>query len=324
MRVARLTERARSDTIMIEQSIDRYLLSLQAVRAQPTIAWYAKRLRPLRDLQRPLTAIALDDLRQAYARLAGRKVKYQHHPSGRAPIDEPLSPATLRGYVRAWRAFFNWCVDENLLMVSPARKLALPGLPKQPPKAISRDDLQRIIGAARRSSVRDYAIVCVLADSACRVGGLCAMTLDNLELDRRQAIVRSKGQTAFILFTERTAAAIRAYLDERPVVASRALFINERGKPLKPGGVHSLLDRLADSANVIGRHNPHAFRHGWAREALRQGADISAVGHVLNHSQLQTTFEFYGRWENEELHAIHDRFTMLKVVSAETPDSTSI
>lgn len=301
---------------MIDAIIDRYLLAQQPVRSKQTIAWYDKRLRPLRDLARPLTTITLDDLRRTYGLLAQRDNKYAGHPSGRAVIHEPLSPATLRGYVRAWRAFFNWCVDETLIGSSPARKLPLPKVPKQPPKAISRADLDRILAAAQLSSSRDYAIVLILADSACRVGGLCAITLDNLDLDARQAIVTSKGQTAFILFTERTADAIRAYLRDRPPSCQRALFLGEKDRPLQPGGVHSLLDRLAAAAEVRGRHNPHSFRHGWAREALRQGADISDVGHVLGHSQLQTTFEFYGRWENGELHDIHDHFTPIATHSS--------
>ncbi len=296
---------------MIDVIIDRYLLAQQLVRSKQTIAWYKKRLRPLRDLSRPLTTITLDDLRRTYGLLADRGDKYTNHPSGRAVVHEPLSPATLRGYVRAWRAFFNWCVDETLLGASPAHKLQLPKIPKQPPKAISRSDIERILAAAQLNSSRDYAIVLILADSACRVGALCAITLDNLDLDRRQAIVVSKGQTCFILFTERTSQAIRAYLRDRPPSCQRALFLGEKDRPLQPGGVHALLDRLATAAGVIGRHNPHSFRHGWAREALRQGADISDVGHVLGHSQIQTTFEFYGRWENDELHDIHDRFTLL-------------
>lgn len=300
---------------VIDAIIDRYLLAQQLVRSQHTIAWYEKRLRPLRALSKPLAAITLDDLRRTYGLLAKRTEKYQDHPSGRAVIHEPLSPATLRGYVRAWRAFFNWCADEILLAASPARKLQLPRIPKQPPKAISRSDLDRILEAAKLSSSRDYAIVLILADSACRVGALCAITLDNLDLDRRQAIVVSKGQTTFILFTARTADAIRAYLRDRPPSCERTLFLGEKDRPLQVGGVHALLDRLAEAAGVIGRHNPHSFRHGWAREALRQGADISDVGHVLGHSQIQTTFEFYGRWENDELHDIHDRFTQVNTVS---------
>jgi len=296
---------------MLSVFIDRYLNSLAAVRATQTIKWYAKRLRPLAGLDLRLTDVQLADLRRTYALLAARQDQYLNHPSGRAPLHKPLSPATLRGYVRAWRAFFNWCVDESLLTASPARKLELPKVPKQPPKAISRADLDRIVEAARLSSVRDYAIVCVLSDSACRAGGLCAITLDNLDLDARQAIVTSKGQTAFILFTDRTAAALLAYLDKRPSVPYRELFIGQKLIPITARGVHALPDRRAAAAGIDGRHNPHAFRHAWGREALRQGADISDVSHVLGHAQIQTTYEFYGRWHNAELHAIHDRFTPL-------------
>ncbi|HSD85394.1 MAG TPA: tyrosine-type recombinase/integrase [Anaerolineae bacterium] len=72
-----------------------------------------------------------------------------------------------------------------------------------------------------------------------------------------------------------------------------------------------LLDRLAKQAGVGGRHNPHAFRHGWARYALQQQADLSDVAHVLEHSQVQTTYEFYGRWNVQELQAIHVRYAQL-------------
>lgn len=304
----------------LSATVDGFLDSLQTRRSRQTIAWYCKRLNPLTALQCDLPAVTLAELRRTYALLADRQTQYINHPSGRAAINKPLSPSTLRGYVRAWRAFFVWCVDEGLIQVSPARKLELPKVPKQPPKAISRADLDRIVEAARFSSVRDYALVCILADSACRAGGMVAITLDNLDLDGLQAIVTSKGQTCFILFTPRTADAIRAYLRERPDVPYRDLFIGQKLIPLTAGGVHALLDRLAKAAGIAGRHNPHSIRHGWAREALRQGADLSDVGHVLGHSQMQTTYEFYGRWDNAELHAIHDRFTLL---DNKTPDPAS-
>lgn len=298
---------------MLSIIIDQYLTSLVTLRSPQTITWYKKRLAPLRALTQNIHSVTLLDLQCAYASLAQRQTQYLDHPSGRAPIAKPLSPATLRGYVRAWRAFFNWCVDCGFITASPARKLKLPPLPKQPPKAISCTDKDLIIEAARLSSARDYAIVCILADSACRAGGLCAITLDNLDLDRRQAIVVEKQQTRFLLFTERTVTAIRAYLLERPAVPYRELFIGQKRVPLQPGGIHILLDRLAEAAGVQGRHNPHAFRHGWARAALEQHADLSDVAHVLGHRQVQTTFEFYGRWDVEELHGIHDRYTWLKV-----------
>lgn len=300
----------------MQASIERYLLSLVNVRSPQTISWYRKRLAPLRSLTSNISSVTLLDLQAVYAPLADRKARWVDHPSGRAAQAGGLSPVTLRGYIRAWRAFFNWCVEAALLASSPARKLKLPPMPRQPPKAIDRADMDRLIETARLSSARDYAIVCILADSACRVSGLCALTLDNLDLDHAQAIVTEKGQMRFLLFTPRTVDAIRAYLRERPAVPDRALFIGQRQGRLKPGGVHALLDRLARRSGVTGRHNPHSFRHGWARAALANGAEISAVAHVLGHRQIQTTYEFYGRWNTAELHALHDRYSWLPAETA--------
>ncbi len=295
---------------MLTDEIDQFLLSLITVRSPQTITWYRKRLAPLREIEKNISSVTLLDLQQLYAGLAARRTLYAGHPT--KPIQPgALSPATLCGYVRAWRAFFNWCIEAGLICANPARKLKLPRLPDQPPKAISRADMEKIVEAARRSSLRDYALVCILADSACRVGGLCALTLDNLDLDHAQAIVLEKGQFRFLLFTPRTVAAIRAYLLDRPHVHSPALFVGQKRMPLKTSGVYQLLSRLADSAGVQGRHNPHAFRHGWARAALSAGADLGDVAHLLGHRSIQTTYQFYGRWTTDELHALHAKYTWL-------------
>ncbi len=295
---------------MLTDEIDQFLLSLITVRSPQTIIWYRKRLAPLRQIEKNISSVNLLDLQQIYAGLAERRTLYAGHPT-KPSEPGPLSPATLCGYVRAWRAFFNWCIEAGLICANPARKLKLPRLPDQPPKAISRADMEKIVEAARRSSTRDYALVCILADSACRVGGLCALTLDNLDLDRAQAIVLEKGQFRFLLFTPRTVAAIRAYLLDRPQVHSSALFIGQKKTPLQTSGVYQLLGRLADSAGVQGRHNPHAFRHGWARAALSAGADLGDVAQLLGHRSVQTTYQFYGRWTTDELHALHARYTWL-------------
>jgi len=258
----------------IESHIDRYLHDLQAIRRSPqTITWYEKRLRPLRGLGKPVNIVSFDDLDGLYLQLSTQTTQYAHN-SSHPPIEHKLlAPATLRGYVRAWRAFFNWLCDRDVIESSPARKLKLPSIPAQPPKAISRADMEKIVEAARQSSARDYAIVCILADSACRVGGLCNITLDNLDLDHAQAIVVEKGQLRFLLFTPRTIEAIRACLSERPAVPYSALFIGQRLVPLKPGGIHALLDRLAAASGITDRPQSArlAARLGAGRAGDRRG-----------------------------------------------------
>src|SRR5512138_603873 len=122
---------------MLPDYIDRYLLSFVSLRSPQTIEWYRQRLKPLKSLNQNISSVTLFDLQQVYAQLATKKVRWTNHASGREPQAGGLSPMTLRGYVRAWRAFFNWCVDNGALTDSPARKLKPPPLPDQPPKAVS-------------------------------------------------------------------------------------------------------------------------------------------------------------------------------------------
>jgi integrase/recombinase XerD len=62
---------------------------------------------------------------------------------------------------------------------------------------------------------------------------------------------------------------------------------------------------MSYKAQITGRHNPHAFRHGFARGALQNGADISTVAQLLGHSDVSITVRFYARWSDEELKAKH-------------------
>ncbi len=76
------------------------------------------------------------------------------------------------------------------------------------------------------------------------------------------------------------------------------------------GGVYQMLRRLAKEANITGRFNPHAFRHGWAREALRKGANLD-VAQLLGHEDESTTARFYARWSDAELKERHSQFSPL-------------
>jgi integrase/recombinase XerD len=219
-----------------------------------------------------------------------------------------LSPYTLHGYARAWRTFFRWCVQHDYLRHNPATLLKQPPLPEQPPKALLPDDLARLLTVAR-DAPRDYAIVCFLADTGCRVGGLVGLRLGDLHFDTGRAVVWEKGcggerKSRTVYMKACTVESLRAYLRARPVEAEARVLQGQRG-PLTTSGVYQLLKRLARKAKITSRHNPHAFRHGFARGALQNGADIGTVAQLLGHSDVSITVRFYARWADEELKAKH-------------------
>ncbi len=136
-------------------------------------------------------------------------------------------------------------------------------------------------------------------------------------LENRRALVYEKGRggrkkAQYVYFSEYTKGAIEEYLRVRPESGSDRLFVSKRGGDMTPRAVYQVLKRLAGKAGVRGRFNPHAFRHGWAREALRNGADLGTVSDILGHSSIEVTKKFYARWADDELRERHDRFTWLK------------
>ena len=289
--------------MVLSTACERFLESLSGARSPATVQWYRFRLAALRqgvgDMR--LDAVTVSDLRRWRARSAARG----------------LSPWTVHGYVRAARRLFAWLVQEGLLNESPASRLELPALPDEPPKALDLADLARLLAAAR-GCPRDYAIVCMLADTACRVGGLVGLELGDLDLGRGRALVREKGRggrrkarTVYLL--PETVGALREWLDVRPAASGQRVFVGQRG-PLTTSGVYQVLRRLAGRAGVQGRWNPHSFRHGWARAALMAGADLGTVADVLGHVDIAVTRRFYARWGDDELRERHGQFSPMSRV----------
>lgn len=275
-----------------------FYASMEGVLRPRSISFYRDRLPSLLEAigsERHLEEIEIRDLRAWRAELAGYGYK----------------PLTIHGYVRAVRRFFNWCVSEGYLEASPAQRLELPRLPDNEPKAVDPRDLHKMLEEARGRSLRDYAIVCFLADTGCRVGGLLSLRLRDLDLTAGRATLRTKGgKERAVFLSPETVAALRAYLLVRPEKWGDALWIGKRG-PIGRQAVYMMLRTLAREAGVEGRCNPHAFRHGAARAMLENGADLGTVSQLLGHADLETTHRYYARWTQAELQERHRRFSWL-------------
>ena len=226
-----------------------------------------------------------------------------------------MSKYSVHNYLRGTFRFFSWLVEEGLLERNPATRLELPQLPDDPPKDIAYDDMVRILEVAQAVGAREYALISFLADTGCRVAGAAGLRLSDLDLERGRALVREKGKggngkSRYVFLKKRTVEALETWLSIRPPDKGDGVFVGLRG-PLTESGIYQVVRRVAKTAGIQGRFNPHSFRHGWARGALRNGADINDVSHVLGHSSIVVTSRFYGRWADEQLKEIHDRVSWL-------------
>lgn len=289
-------------TKRMKDARDTFMASQRRVHSPLTLRFYEYRLKMLDPLNdRCVHEVTTDDLILLWAELADREERWVDHPR-RETKEGPLSPSTLHGYVRAVRAFFNWCVERCYCDRSPASGLKKPLLPTPDPKHLKPDDLQLILDEAHESP-RDYAIVCFLADTGCRACGTANLKVKDLDLEHGRATVREKGRGGYgkarkVFLKPRAVRALQRWLDVR-VSDSEYVFCWREGG-LKPEGIYRVLQRLAKKAGVENHWNPHAFRHGFARGALLNGADLSTISKLLGHSSVAVTANCYLLWTDDE------------------------
>ncbi|WP_322807274.1 tyrosine-type recombinase/integrase [Thermanaerothrix sp.] len=280
-------------TATIGELVDSFLRANQGFISDHTIEWYYYYLRPLREAigDFEISKISTDQLLSVFHMLD----------------DGEHSRYTLSNYVRSWRRFFRWCLDEGFIHHNPAQKLRKPPLPKKSPAGISEDDLSQLLQAAQYSTLpeRNTALILFLADTGARLGGAASLTLDHLDLVNRRALVTEKGRGGkrerIVFLSPRVINALKKWLVVRGEQADERVFL------LSPNGIYQVLERLAKKAGVKGRWNPHSFRHAYARKLLREGVSIGVVSHLMGHSSVTVTLDFYGRFSGDELQMIYDK-----------------
>jgi site-specific recombinase XerD len=81
--------------------------------------------------------------------------------------------------------------------------------------------------------------------------------------------------------------ALRAYLVERDVTDSPALFLTKFGQGIGPRGVENIMTKYCKQASITGA-SVHTLRHTMAVEMLRRGATPVIVGKALGHASPDT------------------------------------
>lgn len=281
-----------------------FQLSMLGEKADSTRTWYSQRInRLIREVgDMPIRDVTVWTLREWRAALVSQDARWEEHPH-RPAQSGGLSAHTLHGHVRAVKRFFRWLVEEGLLDENPAERIAEPTLPDLPPAAIRASDVRRMVDAAE--SIRDRALVLFLFDTGCRVSGAVGLRWGQIDFRLRRAEVTEKSRKSrFVFLSQTTVKVLQELRRESLGGRSARVFIFETGD-----GVRQCLSRLAERAGVEGPSNPHAFRHGWAIEALMNGADLATVSRVLGHKSVQVTANFYARFAIAWLAEQHQKYS---------------
>jgi len=182
----------------------------------------------------------------------------------------------------------------------PADGVAPPKTPKRLPKAISIDDVERLLSAASvgdtPAALRDRAILEVLYGAGARISEAVGLDLDDVDLEHGSVRLFGKGSKERVVPLGSYARdAVTAYtVRARPTMALKgkgtpALFLNQRGGRLTRQSAWAVIHAAAERAGLGAKVSPHTLRHSFATHLLDGGADVRVVQELLGHASVTTT-----------------------------------
>lgn len=95
-----------------------------------------------------------------------------NYPDRRVDFGKRVSDITINNYLRNLRVFFNWCVEEELILRSPVKKGDFVKVERKPLEFVSDEDFKRLLksmNSASFSEYRDSIIIQLLLDTGMRV-----------------------------------------------------------------------------------------------------------------------------------------------------------
>ena len=209
----------------------------------------------------------------------------------------PLSAGSAARAVVAVRGLHRFALREGLTPGDPAHQVKPPTPPRRLPKAISVDEVERLLAVAGSADtprgLRDRALLEVLYGTGARISEAVGLDVDDIDTADAVARLRGKGGKDRLVPMGRYARdALGAYLVRaRPSLSrkgSAALFLNARGGRLSRQSAWATLRAAAQRAGLTDV-SPHTLRHSFATHLLDGGADVRVVQELLGHASVTTT-----------------------------------
>jgi integrase len=239
-------------------------------------------------------------------------------------IKEGKTYSTLKEVRAVMLGVFKEALNDGEISFNCARDIQLPPKPKLKPTYFTPGEVARILVVARQKN--EYLIWAIAFFLGPRQGERLALSWSGLDLNAEppilkvsQSVQRQKGK-GLVLVAPKNESSIREYpIPEQLISELKALkaeqnamslsspvpwnkygliFPTIEGTPIDPSNDRKKWKLLLQEAGVPYR-KLHAARHTTATLMHASGVDLLSISHVLGHSSIHTTAEFYAHVPNE-------------------------
>jgi integrase len=221
----------------------------------------------------------------------------------------PLAISTFNKYCRIVGAFWNWLVNVKGIESSPVVHDIM--RQQRVERAIDRDKAMpeehlALLLRATEFIPRDHALICFIADTGCRAGGVASLTLERLHLEEQWALLIEKGdKERKTFFAERTATALERWLLHRPQVAHDHVFTKSRRYACEPMTATAVSAVIRSTCRRVGvpERGAHSLRHRKGFQLADHRIPPSVASAAMGHADVTTTLRHYFPYDEERVAA---------------------
>ena len=286
-------------------------LEIEQNRAQRTIANYDHYLGRLVEFTSDCDISKLDSEMVRQYRLWLNRLKDDR--------GNELTKTTQNYHLIALRSFLKYLAKRDITALDSA-KIELAKVTRPQVTFLETAEVERLLAAIDTSTMvglRDRAVIELLFSGGLRVSELVSLNREQMNLERREFMVRGKGQKDRPIFISPQAAEwIGRYVEIRDD-NFQPLFVHYSGcrnesdngvyTRLTVRSVQRLIKRYAQVAGITKDVTPHTLRHSFATDLLQNGADLRSVQGLLGHANISTT-QIYTHITDPQLKSVHERF----------------
>lgn len=235
----------------------------------------------------------------------------EHRDNGKG-----YTTSTISVKIRAVKRFFEYLEASSYILVNPAEYIKEPKKEHRLPRVIlTEDEVRKIFDQPNLSTmwgIRDRTVLEVFYSTGIRLEELVNLTIFDCDLQGGMLRV-NKGKFAkdrVVPLGRHAVRFLKEYITHvRPHYTRnnktiRYLFVSQIGTPLSKQVVEIKVRTYAKKAGIKKKVTPHVFRHTFATELVKNGADITAVQKMLGHSTLSIT-HIYTRVAGVEVKRTH-------------------
>jgi len=273
---------------LAQQTVERGLSS-------NTIAAYRRDLVRYLDWLSARGVTALGQVREADI------TQYQRAITAGTDGRAPLGRASVARALVAIRNLHAFAQAEGVVPDNAAGHIAVPKLGRHLPKALTIDQVQRLLEGIETETptgLRDAALLELLYGTGARISEAVDLDVDDVvgalaDPDEGLRLIGKGDKQRLVPLGTYARGALDAWLVRgRPAmvrVATPALFLNARGGRLSRSSAWAVLQRRAREAGLDVAVSPHSLRHSFATHLLDGGADVRVVQELLGHASVATT-----------------------------------